>query len=343
MHPVIIFLAGVMALWALLSYLSGDELTSATIVIIALIGVAVRTLFVKDMESRSEKEQKELNIKRQKEADVAKIVEDRRVRAVAIKQIDETIRRAVQTMEAIPKSLRAAENLVSKSAKNFENRSFYPFWDSIADAVERLNEYRRLVQRLSELRKEFSEQVQYYLGLPGSEIKGLTAPFPASKASLPALRSGSVTGNRILELYERAHRDYEFSNIYANWRTNRTLVAGFENLSLGLERISSELQHIDFTLHRGFESINQSIYDAADSITSAINEQTRTVTESVNDLQYSQSVSNAGFAEQIGNNRKEQRESEVEMIDLLDNIQRGRERFGGINDAIKQFGTRPVK
>jgi DNA anti-recombination protein RmuC len=278
---------------------------------------------------------------------------EQRARSQAVEKIKATLNSAKEFMQLIPSCLESAEQSVVRAGHNFENRSFYPFWDSVAEAVSHLSVYKANIERLDQRSVQYAEQVENYRNLPGAKGEDLPKPFPASNVSLPALRNGAETAERISALYNHAHRDFEFSNIYANWKTNQTLVAGFDNMSRGLDAIRDDLQSINFTLNDGFDSVNASvkgaaqaiagaIYDQTDTLTNSIETQTDTLTNSIETLGASSGNQMGDLADQLTTARKEQRSNEAEMIDLLDNIQRRRERLPGIQDTLKQVGTRPV-
>lgn len=267
--------------------------------------------------------------RKQKTADERKAIDD------ALGLIKHTSHHAKADMYDIPKCLEDAENSISRAAQNFSKRSFYPFWDSIADAVSNLQGYKNKVAHLKGLQTEYAERVSRYRALPNSKEADFIEPFPASTASLPALRGASQTAVRIAALYDRAHQDYEFSNIYANWKTNQTLLKGFTDLSRGLDAMQFELQSINFTMEYGFESVNSMVQETANASKHSINRQIGQLGSLRRSID--------GVSGHLSTGRKTQSVSEQKMIDLLDNIQRGRESIPDVADYFKQFETRPVK
>jgi len=291
-------------------------------------------------QDRENAKQAALNAKIAKEEEEKRRARDEEAaRESALNGLDQTIKAAEYNMQKIPDDLRAAEQSVSKAADSFQTRSFYPFWESVADAVENVNAYNEKIKNLDELRTRYVADAAEYHSRFKQNPENDSSPFPASSASLPALRDGAETVNRIDALYEVAHRDYEFSNIYANWRTNRTLIAGFENLSNGLHAIREDLEGIELALGDGFWSVREAITDSTQDISRALSNQAELLADRVDNV----SRSADAISEKIASSRQAQGASEEKMIDLLDNIQRGRENLPTIDDAIKKMGTRPVQ
>jgi len=252
----------------------------------------------------------------------------------ALYLINRTLYGANADMSDIPRCLKKAEDSISRATEKFSTRSFYPFWDSIADAVSNLQDYKNKVSHLSGLQFEYAEGIRRYRALPSAGEGNAPVPFPASAASLPALRSASQTARRISALYDRAHQDYEFANIYANWKTNQTLLKGFTDLSRGLNAMQNELQSINFTIHNGFGSVNSTIQESTNAMTGSFDHQT----EKLRTL----GVSVDGVSAHLVSGRRAQSASEEKMIDLIDNIQRGRENIPNVADYLKESKTRPV-
>lgn len=210
-----------------------------------------------------------------KEKALQRLAGEERDRVECIKNIENTMNAARRAMREIAKCLNASEQSVVRAAANFEKRSFYPFWDCVAEAVSYLSNYKTKIEQLDYHGTQYAKQVEHYRYLPGAKGEHVPKPFPVSSASLPALRNGAATAERINALYDHAHRDFEFSSIYANWKTNQTLVQGFENMSDGLDAIRDELQHVGFTLNSGFNKVSRSVVVGAEAVMGAIDKRDR--------------------------------------------------------------------
>lgn len=293
------------------------------------------------MAAKAKKEQEEENRRneatRQAERDKERALRllREKQRNEAVTQIKATLVAAKETMRAIPKHLSDSENFVSQAAKKLGDRSFYPFWDNVAEAVARLALYRKSIEELNRHHKDYERQIAEYRAMPSSDANAVFAPFPVTKTALPSLQNGAVTAERINALYDGAHRDFEFSNIYANWKTNQSIVVGFDNLSRGIDGIRDDLLGINMALESGFSNVEAAIGRSANTISSAINEQSEVLN----------SIQDSSMRELVEHNRSariERSTNEAEMIDLLDNIQRKRERIPGLNESFKLLGTRKV-
>jgi len=216
---------------------------------------------------------------------------------------------AHRTIAEIPGHLSRAESALSQSVEKLERRSFYPFWDRIEVASKSIKAYNESIQKVDSLRLEYAENLRIYKCKSGNLAVASFEPFPLDSTALPALRRGGETADRINQLYDLAHTDFEFSNIYANWRTNRTLVAGFQNLSSGLHEISEGLINLNFSVLDGFDAVSRSTEKVGDQISD------------MNDAVKSQTSEIVGGLA-AGSVASSQRQ--IEMIRLLNNIQHGR-------------------
>lgn len=273
------------------------------------------------------------------EADERRRKIEEREKKNAIAAVSSTLEEVRDLMRSIPSNLDAAEKNLSHANKCLQERSFYPFWDSLAEAAENMKKYKNSIDALARQAAQYQRLVIDCQALAGESSENFPKPFPVSPASASALGRGAETAKRIDHLYRYAHRDFEFSSIYANWRTNRTLIAGFENLSRGLEAIQNDLQNIEIAIANGFASVDSSIRSSSAIIGDAVHDAVAAASDSINKGQVDVSAS---MAEQLATARREQSANEAEMIDLLDNIQRRRERLPGFSDTIKQIHTKPV-
>ena len=289
-------------------------------------------------------EEKEYNVQRQlEEARRRKAKQDEATRRdkVAHQQatsLNSLVDQADQAMSSIPKHLEKSEAAISLAGEKYKNRSFYPFWDCVAAAVESLLDYKNAIKHLDKLRGKYISDLSKHKSVSDSKYNHTIKRFPANSDAVTALRIGSETASRIDKLYEIAHTDFEFSNIYANWRTNNTLVAGFENLSTGLELIHGELEHINFTLIDGFDSVTSAVQDSTDRIVGSINGLTKTVERHGDEFASYRLQNEFG-----GSGNYAQSEKQDEMIKLLKNIQHNREDIPMITDIAYYAETRPKK
>ena len=237
----------------------------------------------------------------------------------------------------IPKHLEQSEAAIRLAFQKLQSRSFYPFWDCMADAVENLQNYKNAINHLDSLRAAYVSALAQYKPASNSKDVHVIKSFPANSNALPALRTGSETASRIDQLYEIAHSDFEFSNIYANWRTNRTLVEGFNNVSNGLHAIRGELENISFTLIDGFDSVTSAVNDSSNQIFGGINDLTATVERQSDEIASYQAKNVLE-----GNNGFARSEKQDEMIRLLKNIQYSREDISTISD-IEYYTTTRAK
>lgn len=238
----------------------------------------------------------------------------------------------------LPMHLKQSETSIGKAVERLQKRSFYPFWDSVGEAVEGLQKYLGSFDALDSLRGRYTKTLAEYKAASKPSDGHMIKRFPADSHALPVLRSAGETAKRIDQLYEVAHSDFEFSNIYANWRTNRTLVEGFESLSSGLRAIQDDLESINFTLVHGFEATVSAVYES-----------TSEIVDSIDSLASAVERQSEQMASYQGSNKSDQKDDyaqsakQDEMIKQLKNIQHGRVDIPKISDIGYYMGTTSKK
>lgn len=339
MEGLVVFIVVAIVIIAILMSLHEAGLLIPIIVAISAISLGIFMYQQKQKELAEERErQAELKRDRDRKRAEEKSKEDGRKIEVSRKaqSINTIVDQANNQIVNIPKYLDAAEMAISQAVEKLKRRSFYPFWDCIAEAVENIQEYKNSIDQLNECRADYARNLVEYNSLSTSKDFHIIRSFPANQQSLPVLRMGSETASRIDQLYDVAHSDFEFSNIYANWRTNKTLVAGFQNLSSGLHSIREELEGINFTLVDGFDSVTSAVDNGTEQIVGSINELTTTVELQREDLSSYQA--SLVVRDDSGSAKSEKQD---EMIRLLRNIQYKREDIPSVSDIGYHISTRP--
>lgn len=250
-----------------------------------------------------------------------------------VDRIDSIASQASTVVGTIPGYLSLSEKSLNEAIERFKRRSSYPFWDCIEKATQNLQKYRNSIERANSLREEYANAVLQYQQVSCSRDDHIIKPFPINRHSVPALRIGSETAVRIDQLCEVAHSDFEFSNIYASWRTNKTLVAGFQNLSDGLHAIREDLKDIDLTLIEGFDSTTSTIVNSTGETLSGINDLRTTIDRQSEKVpSHAQSIRNDDYPSDSTLTKQDA------MIRLLRNIQHNRE---DVPDIGYLMSTRP--
>jgi uncharacterized phage infection (PIP) family protein YhgE len=145
-------------------------------------------------------------------------------------EIKELNDKSIRTFEAAVQTLGAAEQHLDQAEKDFDERAFAPFWDSVERAAAALGSFHENVGLIKansakyvELAKNCSDNVESFAVSIGSPLK---------------LKLATATSDRLNDIVRQAQRNFEFSMIYEQRKTNQVLLAGFKSLAQALEEMT---------------------------------------------------------------------------------------------------------
>jgi len=162
-------------------------------------------------------------------------------------------------VEDIPKSLSTVKNVVALSEKMttraellFNEGAFTPFWDSVDEVIGAL---RSFDDSISGIRKS---SVYYNRLLEGREHN--FPPFPVKGDELPKLNS---IFERLEAVISKAHRDFQFTQIYEQRKTTSAVLAGFKTLGQALSHlrrdIVSSIDSLEESVKSGFRRVSTDV------------------------------------------------------------------------------------
>jgi hypothetical protein len=239
--------------------------------------------------------------------------EERRLQQYRSKQesyLDELIAlsdRSLLLFEKLPASLDAAERFLYQANIDFAEGVFAPFWDSIENAARALGEFNQHIQGIQVNSLRYSELMRVYEGKPPA--------FPVQPQSVAKLGVGGQTSDRMRDIVRKAQRNFQFATIYEQRKTNQILIAGFQNLAQALNSMTQSICASISNLANSVDAMSSSVYESSNAMRAELG---RIAT------------ANARIAEA---NDKILRESadrfkrERRVLEMLDNIQRGRKPF----------------
>lgn len=201
---------------------------------------------------------------------------------------------SIGLFESLPKYLSSAEKWLEQAEVDFADGAFAPFWDSIENAAKMLGRFDEGVRHIKDNSSSYAELVRKYEGTPPQ--------FPLRVSSVEKLGVGIATAKHMQAIVRKAQRNFQFAMIYEQRKTNQILVAGFKNLAQALEQMTRQ--------------ITASIDDLAGSVdvlTSTLNESMQAIHSRLGDI-----------AEMTSQYHDEQAAREEKVLEMLDNIQRGR-------------------
>ncbi len=182
-----------------------------------------RQEFLESQRREREAEAKALAVRREREAQERAVQRDRQIQRLS------TLRQGYMDAEAeLEIRLSGAVRALAGGHDEFRDGAFAPFWDAIEDAVNDLARFNQLV----DYARETVNEVRNTKLLPTVVAK----PLPAIVVpdAVPATRT-------LNDLVKQAQRDFQFSVIFEQRKTNQILTAGFRSLSDALNEVGSRI------------------------------------------------------------------------------------------------------
>jgi hypothetical protein len=211
---------------------------------------------------------------------------------------------SIGLFESMPQHLRSAEKYLDQAEVDFGDGAFAPFWDSIEHAAKALGRFDEGVHHIKDNSSRYTELTRKYESTP--------PPFPLARQSVVKLRVGTATAERMKAIVRTAQRNFQFATIYEQRKTNKILVAGFTNLAQALEQMTWQ--------------ITTSIDDLASSVdvmTSTLDKSMHAIHSRMSDMAERTKQHHDEFMKEAS----ERATREKKVLEMLDNIQRGRRPF----------------
>jgi hypothetical protein len=195
--------------------------------LIAAIGALAFTMI---RERERERELRRIERTIASESRVAREAAAARELVVARDALEATARRELKSMRRLRDETWQA---LKEAQHEFDQRAFAPFWDAIERAANRLAEFEVSAAGLDEAAEAYRAHV---LAHPELQTAVTVEDVDSS------VRSGATLARELRDLVRRAQRDFEFSVIFEQRKTNELLTAGFENLGTALSTISERIE-----------------------------------------------------------------------------------------------------
>lgn len=212
-----------------------------------------------------------------------------------------------------------AEKSLDKADEEFNGGFYAPFWDQIEISTNQLALYNQYLKGINHFMEIFRESVKKIDEQYKGKLELCVLP-----GKLPDPREVS---NRLSKIVRIAQRNFEFSTIYEQRKTNKLLYEGFRNLgdaiySIG-DRISDSLNELSYSLDSSLNDIISSTNENSRIISENIQEQTRRLDGHAEEQRRYESDSLRTQSDQ--QKTLEQQKKVLESQNRrIDNIQRGR-------------------
>lgn len=125
--------------------------------------------------------------------------------------------------------LDVARTCLIEAKGEFEERAFAPFWDAIEGATKSLASFHSTIQQIPSLEAQYSEMRR--------QIGGNLATLPTLRIPNP-----DFALKQLNDIVRKAQKDFQFSTIYEQRKTNELLRYGFQSLSDALNNISYSME-----------------------------------------------------------------------------------------------------
>ena len=225
----------------------------------------------------------------------------------------------ISLFESIPMHLKSAEKLLDQAEADFAEGAFAPFWDSIENVAEYLGRFDKSVRDITNNSSRYTALVKQYEDTPPA--------FSLTRQSVAKLGVGTATAERMQAIVRKAQRNFQFSQTYLQLRTNKILVAGFANLAEALAGMTSQITSSVDKLTSSVEGMSNQFTTSINKLAGSVGELTTKVDKGMGEI--TSRMDN--ITETINQQHREimdeasgQAERQEKVVEMLDNIQRGR-------------------
>jgi len=177
-------------------------------------------------------------------------------------QVTSVIKLYDQIIDTIP----FANNALDNAEDEFRGGFFAPFWDEIETATNQLASYNNYLHGINSCMDQYWKYIQDLDETYNSQVKLCVLP---GKLADPI-----AVANRLAKIVRMAQKNFEFSTIYEQRKTNKLLYEGFSNLG---DAIYSLGGRITDSLNDLSHNLNASLYD----ILTATNENSRIISDNI--------------------------------------------------------------
>jgi len=142
--------------------------------------------------------------------------------------------RGAMAFVRMPEELLAAEAHIDRAEEEFEERAFSPFWEQVESALQSLSKVETLANQISYAAEQHDEHVR--------DLDTKQVVFPVSTKDIEVIRNTArSTRERLAQVIRRSTKDFEFSTIYEQRKTNSILIHGFRTLGEAVSGLGDKL------------------------------------------------------------------------------------------------------
>lgn len=195
-------------------------------IIFGILGIRLGNIKYQELKSSDDKRLEEARLKAELDEDRRRIQRDNELIKVANKD-QETIFNIIDDLPAILQEVLVS---IKKSEEEFKDGAFSPFWDQIEIAANGMARYQIELDRLNQTVLNYAKMLSESENIP---------PLTFNDQMIPDARELSY---RLKEVVRNAQKDFQFSTIFEQRKTNTLLYEGFGTLASSLNEMGARLE-----------------------------------------------------------------------------------------------------
>ena len=177
-------------------------------------------------------------------------------------EISEIVSYARSHFQDLYQHHRQAKKALDNAEIYFNENLYSPFWDAVEGAASELGSFSQKMANLSEQLQAYVKWTAIYEGTPDK--------FPVTVDEFREIRqlgAESKLSDRMRNIVRAAQRDFHFSSIFEQRKTQKSIIAGFESFEDVLndvgDQITYEVENLNNTMQDHNYQMNSLMEDAA--------------------------------------------------------------------------------
>lgn len=220
-----VFVAGlVITIWAIIRYWTISVPIIAGIVIVSFVLAAINDTLRSKRQAKWERQRRLIDREKAK-------AEHEKQQIELHEHAGWLVSTAVKLRQSCSDHIRSADAALDRAEDEFTERAFAPFWDAVESAVNDLAQTDEAIRGIGEKRTSYQADV--------GKLDSLPPGFDVETASLSSVRG---IAERMHGIVRQAQKDFQFSTIFEQRKTNQLLVYGFGTLASAIAEMGSRLE-----------------------------------------------------------------------------------------------------
>lgn len=217
-------------------------------------------------EAREKQQRWDAEWKAQKEAEELKNRENEKTQLKKMREeLSSLSSTSHETFLRIPKLVHTANHHLNRAEEEFSEGAFAPFWDEVEIATKKLAEYKNQIELINYYAKKHREVYDCYVEKYRCVSDNVDELVPQFNLPIAELIDARPSAARLAAIVRKAQKNFEFSTIYEQRKTNKLLVSGFSTLASAIysigDAITSSLNDLSKNLEFHFDELLEASND----------------------------------------------------------------------------------